>query len=893
MSFIRRLINLVRDEQLSRDIDREMAFHLREHVEALVARGMSERDAIREAQRRFGNRTLQSESTRDADIVRWLDSVRGDVRYAMRALRRSPVFTAVAIASLALGIGANTAIYSLLDAVVVRALPVPNPEELVTITTGGEERHTGFSNPLWEALRDRQTVLASVAAFGETTFNAADGGEIRPVRGEWVSGDYFRVFGMRPAAGRLLTAADDVRGCPPAAVLGHGFWQSEYGGRADAVGRNVVFEGKPLQIVGVAAPGFAGPEVGREIQVYVPICAMPVLLGRNQLDMRTFWWLRVMGRRDPSVTLEQVRAGIGSMARDLYAATMPAELSSAQKAEYANRTMSAFPGGAGMSDVRDRYSTALKVMMGAVALVLLIACANVANLLLARATARQREVAVRLAIGAARERLVRQLLTESALLAIFGAAAGLLVARWGTQALVTLIATRDAPVALDLSLNLRVLGFTALVATVTTAVFGLVPAWRGTRVHPQAAMKAGARGVAEGHTRFTLGKALVVAQVALSLTLLVGAGLLVGSLRNLRTMDPGFTSEGVLLVSARFGRTGMTPPAREAAKREALLRIRALPGVRSAGTSDVTPVGRNRWNDALFVDGFTPASERDAVVWFNEVSDGFFATLDTRFVAGRDFDASDTPQGPKTAIVNQSVAKKFFGDASPLGKQFRTKHGDTYSPYYTIVGVVEDSKYSSLREETSGTAYIPVLQNAAGTAGMTTLIRAEGDPLQLVGAVKRVFADVHRLVGLDITTMDEQVARSLRREHMLATLSATFGAVALALSMLGLYGVMAYTVARRRNEIGVRIALGADQGRLLRMVLWDVVRVVTIGLVLGVGGAMASGKLVTSFLFGVSPTEPAVMAGAALLLLAVAVGSGLFPAIRAARVDPVAALRED
>ncbi len=894
MSFLRRLLNLGRSGQLSRDIDRELAFHIGERAEELMAGGMPEAQALGAARRQFGNRTNQGERTRDADVVTWLDSFAGDVRYALRALRRSPVFATVAVLSLALGIGANTAIYSLLDAVVLRSLPVEDPDELVLVTFAETVRNSVFTNPLWEQVRDRASGFQDIAAFSQTEFNTSDGGEERRVRGEWVSGDYFRLFGGQAAAGRLFTAQDDVRGCPGTAVLGYGFWQSEFGGRPDAVGQSIRLAGKPFQIVGVAARGFTSPQVGHEPQVYAPICSEAIVQGaRSSLDQRSHWWIQVIGRRAPDVSLEELQARLKTIAPAVFSATLPGNWANEHKQEYLTRTLNAVPAPEGVSSVRSEYGGALKIMMGAVALLLLIACANVANLLLARATARQREVAIRLAIGAGKSRLVRQMLTESVLLALFGAVAGLFVAHWGTNGLVSMISTADSPVSLDLSLSLRVLLFTMVVAAFATMLFGLIPVWRGTRVGPQAAMKANARGVAEGHARFTLGKALVVAQVALSLMLLVGAGLLVGSLRNLRTVDTGFTTEGVLVVSVNLSRTEL-PAERFGGIRNAVLeRVRATPGVLAASTADITPIGRMRWNDLVIVDGPVAAVVTDSIAWFNEISDGYFVTLDTRVLSGRDFDRTDVASGPKTAIINEATAQRFFGTTSPLGRTFRIKPGDSLSDPYTIVGVVENAKYSELREESSGTIYLPASQNTGGGPRFNLVVRAQGDPLQLLPTLKQVFAEQHRAISLDFITLEAQVARTLQRERMLAVLSTLFGAVALSLAMLGLYGVMAYTVARRQNEIGVRIALGANRDRVLRMVLGDVARVVVIGVALGIAGALASGKLVTSFLFGLRPGEPAVLALAALVLGLVALGAGLIPALRASRVDPVSALRED
>ncbi|HET6679975.1 MAG TPA: ABC transporter permease [Gemmatimonadaceae bacterium] len=897
MSFIHRLFNLGRSTRLSRDIDREMAFHIDERVAELKAGGMPEADARREAARQFGNRTAQGEATRDADVITWLDSVLGDLRYATRALRNSPVFTLVAVLSLALGIGANTAIYSLLDAVVLRSLPVPQPDQLVQVTLKDSVGSAGdgdgyFTNPLWEQVRDLQTGMTSVAAFGESNFNIASGGEVQNVRAEMVSGEFFNVFGVRPAVGRLLTPSDDVRDCDATAVLGHGYWERAYGGRTDVAGTRLALEGRPFEIVGVAGPGFDGPWVGREVEVYIPLCGIAMIRGnRRSLDSRSSWWLNVIGRRDAALPVEQVAARLQTIAPAVFGATIPGDWPADMKDSYATRSLGAIPAESGLSGVRDRYSGALAVLMAAVGLLLLIACANVANLLLARATSRQREMAIRLAIGASRRRVVRQLLTESALLALLGAAIGLLAAHWGTQGLVALISSDSSPVSLDLSLNRRVLGFTVVAATLTAFLFGLVPAWRGTRVSPQTAMKADARGVAEGHGRFTIGKALVVAQVALSLTLLVGAGLLIGSLRNLVSVDPGFRSNGVLLATVDFRRSDLPTEQMSQTFRTLLERVRSLPGVGAASTSDMTPISRSSWNNAVYVDGYTPVNFMDGVAWFNEVSDGYFATLGTKILTGRDFNSGDVVGGERVAIVNDAMAQKFFKDASPLGRTFRLKRGDTYTDPYTVVGVVESAKYQSLRETNSATVYLPSSQNDAPGASVTFELRSTGDPLALVSSMKRAIGDVHGAGTVQFTTLDRQLALSLQRERLLAVLSSVFGMLALGLSALGLYGVMAYTVARRRNEIGVRVALGADRGRVMRLVLGDVARVIAIGVVAGSIGAYASGRLVASFLYGLEPVEPFVMLAAAAVLAVVGFAAGIVPALRASRVEAAEALR--
>ncbi len=903
MSWYHRLFNVARSNRLSSDIQREVDFHLAERADALRAYGFTEREAAYEARRRFGNRGLMRERTREADLASSVYATIGDLRYALRALRRSPVFAVVAVGSIALGIGATTAIYTLIDAVSLRTLPVPHPEELLQV--GGADAGKGgflgsptnnvyFTNPLWEQIRDRDNGFTAIMAYGDTRFNLAGGGEARYANGIKASGDYFRVFGVTPAVGRLFTPRDDVRGCPGLAVISYAFWDSEFARRGDVVGRKLLLDGKPFQIIGVARDGFTGPEVGRAPEVIVPLCADALLRGaRSSLDARSNWWLRIIGRRPAATDPRQIAARLQAIAPVAYANTVSPTAGSERRREYLTRTFSVADIPHGLSGLRTRYNRALYTLMAFVAVVLLIACANVANLLLARAAVRQREVAIRLAIGAGRSRLVRQFLTESVVLAVLGAAAGLFVARWGATALIGMISTPDRVVVLDLSLNLRLLGFTALVSALTVAIFGVVPAWRGTRVTPHAVMKANARGVTEGHTRLTLGKALVAAQVALSLVLLAGAGLLVGSLRKLSTVETGFRADGVLLVDAGMEQTGVPRAQLGQMRDELLATLRSVPGVTNVSSSDMTPVGGSTWNDEIVVDGYTPKKQEDALAWFNRVSEAYFATMDIRLLAGRSFDSRDGLGAPQAAIVDDVFARKFFGRGNPLGRQLRIRLGDTASTPFIVVGVVENAKYQSLREDQSPTVYLAQSQQPFSASGMIAELRTPGDPLALVPAVKAAVARVNPGLILEFRSLSEQLASSIARERVMARLSALFGAVALALATLGLYGVMAYSVTRRRNEIGVRLALGADRARVVRMVLADVSRVVVVGCIVGAAGALASGKLVAAFLFGMQPVEPLVVASAASVLLLVALAAGLIPAVRASRVDPVSALREE
>jgi predicted permease len=531
--------------------------------------------------------------------------------------------------------------------------------------------------------------------------------------------------------------------------------------------------------------------------------------------------------------------------------------------------------------------------MVVVGLVLLIACANVANLLLARAAVRSRELAIRVAIGAARRRLVGQLLTECLLLAGLGALVGIVFAKWGAQVLVRVLSAGQSRVSLDLAVDGRVLGFTVAVALVTGILFGLAPAWRSTRVDPQLALKANGRGLAEGHNRFSVGKALVVGQIALSLVLVIGAGLLLGSFRKLTTFDPGFRREGVLIVSATLSNAGYTRETYGTARRDLLARFRGLPGVQSAAAAEITPLSGSSWNDLIKVDGYAETSKEDALVYFNAVTDGFFATLGTPIVAGRDFDERDVPRGQAVAIVNEAMAGKFYGAASPLGKTFRLVTHDSSGPPIAIVGVVRDAKYRDLREESLPTVYLAMNQSEQASQYAEFALRTRGPASALAAGVKSAVAEMNRAIAIDLTPMTAQVDATIVRDRLLATLSAFFGGLALLLAMVGLYGTLSYSVARRRNEIGIRIALGAAQSRVMRLVLGEVSRMVLIGIGVGAIVALASTRWVKSFLYGLTATDPATIIGAAVTLAAVALAAGALPAWRASRVEPIAALRDE
>jgi predicted permease len=885
-----------RRDALDREMSDEMRDHLERATERLMARGVSRAEASSMARREFGNVGYTREEGRAARGAVWLESLRADFRYAFRGLKASPLFTAVAILSLAIGIGANTAVFSLINAVMLKTLPVERPVELVRLVMAdsGKASSSDFgnrvvTNPFWEALRDQVTGFRGFAVSGNAEFDLADGGEARLVPGSWVSGDYFTTLGVHPALGRLFSRADDVRGCAATVVVSHGFWESELGGRADVINTTLRLSNKPYTIIGVARAGFSGVEVGVDRKLYAPLCA----IGDKQLDARSLWWLRIIARLAPGMSIAQANARLDAVSRSVLEASAPTF--QANKASYLARRLVMRPAGNGYSMVRADYSSALLALMGMVGLVLLISCANVANLMLARGIARSRETAIRIAIGASRGRLIRQNLTEGLVLAAIGAVVGVALAQWGSRVLVGLLATGESvpDVSLDLSLDLRVLLFTLLVGAATVVICALVPALRATRVDPQSAMKSGGRGTSDGQSRFAIGKALVVVQCALALILVVGAGLLTGSFARLATLDPGFRADGVLLVSVDMSRLQAEPAAYRTMQLRLLDALRAQPDLQIASGSNLTPVGGMTWNEEVVADGVTMPNETDRIVWFNRVTDGYFRTMGTRLLAGRDFGSVDNFGAPGVAIMSRTTAKGYFRDTSPIGRIIRVVDRGKQGVPMTIVGVVEDTKYEYLRERPQPIIYVPVSQDTAASSSSTYQIRVSQSPSAAIASVKAVVERFDPRFTLRFTALSDQLAHSLLRERMLATLSAFFGALALLLAMMGLYGVMAYMVARRRVEIGIRVALGAARSRIVRLVLGDVFRMMVLGIALGGVGAFALSRLLTAFLFGLTPNDPRTILAAMAVLSTAALAAGAIPARRAASMEPVEALRED
>ena len=820
-----------------------------------------------------------------------------DVRFGLRMLAKNPGFTAVAVLTLALGIGANTAIFSMLNAVMLRFLPVEKPEELVQVQIrtprGGSNPRSTFTNTLWEQLRKHENVFSGVFAWGTTRFDLAQGGAVQYADGIWVSGDFFKTLGVRPAAGRLFTVADDQRGCPGVAVLSYSFWQEHFGGAASAVGSAILIDNYSFPIAGVTAPGFYGVDVGGKFDIALPICATALYdTKQERLVQRSWWWLNVIGRVKPKLSPEQVNDRLQVLSPRILAESVPHDWDAQMQNDFLNWVFLTAPAATGTSSLREQFREPLYILMGLVGVVLLIACANIASLMLARAATRSREIAVRRALGASRVRLIRQLLTECVLLSTAGALLGILFAQWGNALLVRYISTAGNKVFLDFSMDPRVLGFTAAIAVLTALFFGLLPAFRATRVSLTAAMKGSHAVEVERRGGFRFGRWIVASQVALSLVLLIAAGLFLRSFVKLVVLDIGFDRNNVLLVNANVKAAGMTAEQQLATEDEIERRLRALPGVVSVGRSSITPISGNEWNTFLHADSPTAPTGDASLAYFNDISPGYFETLRTPLLAGRDLSELDGKSSPLVAIVNQTLARKFYANLDPLGMYFRLDEAPgKLGPPIQIVGVVKDSKYTSLREDTFPTAFLPIKQEPSLPVGGNFAVRTAVRPAALARSVQESLAGANKAISLEFHTLAEQVNDSLVQERLLALLSGFFGALALLLAMIGLYGTLSYLVTQRYAEFGIRVALGATPGAILRLVLRDVVKILAGGVAAGVCISLLSVQVLQRLLFAVTARDPVTIAVAVGLLSAVAFLAGYIPARRATKVDPLVALR--
>jgi len=895
-----RLRSLFHREAMESEMDEELRAHFDRQVEKGMQAGLTREEALRKARLAVGGHEQLKEECREARGVSLIETLLQDIRYGLRVLARTPIITSVAILSLALGIGANTAIFSLIDGLMLRMLPVQHPEQLVHLEIDGHRSGStilqgSFTNPLWESLRGQQDIFSGMLAWESTSFDLAQGGAVQPANGMFVNGDYFRTLGVQPAAGRLLSAADDQRGCAGVAVISDGFWQQHFGASPSAIGSVISLDDHSYEIVGVSQAGFYGTEIGLKYDVAIPICAAAQFDGtRSRLEQRSWWWLTIIGRLKPEINPAQLKARLDVLSPQVFSAVVPQNWDAKGQENFRKRTLVATPAATGTTYLRRQFGQPLNILMGVVGLVLLIACANIASLMLARAAARHKEIAVRKALGASRPRLIRQLLTECVLLSVAGALLGVFFARWGETLLVRFISTKGdtGPLFLDLSLDWRVLAFTIVAAVGTGLLFGVLPAFRSTRVSLTSAMKGSQMAEIEGRVKFRAGKWIVASQVALSLVLLVASGLFLRSLVKLVLMDIGFDRHNVLLVTANL-HTAKVPAEQQAPTFDDLeRRLRALPGVTSASRSIITPVSNRMWNNAIQVDTPNPPTGDDALVNFNFVSPNYFATMRTPLLAGRGFNEQDTKTSTQVAIVNQSVANRFFPGANPIGKFFRVdpEPGKPAVPIQ-IVGLVKDAKYDSLRETNSATAYFPVTQVPEHAEAQTFELRTAIPPAELMTAVQEAAAAVNKSVPLDFATLAQQVDDSLVQERLLATLSTFFGALALLLAMIGLYGALSYLVAQRQVEFGIRLALGAPRGSILGLVMRDVVAVLAGGVIVGVCLSLATVGLLQKLLFGLAARDIVTLLACVGVLSGVALIAAYLPARRAMRVDPMVALR--
>jgi predicted permease len=887
-----------------RDWDDERRRELESYVEietdANLARGFPPEEARGRALRKLGNATLVREEIYRMNTVTWLESLWQDVRFGARLLRRSPGFTAVALLSLALGIGANGAIFQLLDIVGLRALPLRDPGSFVEIRFAPESSRTGaftgtrpiLTHPLWEEIRRGNSTVLDLFAYGNVGFDLSAGGESRFVEGMFVSGGYFRGLEGSPVVGRLIEAQDDVRGCTsPGAVLGYPFWQREFGGDPEVTARTIRLDGAVLPIIGVVGQRFSGVDVGRRVDVFVPLCARPAIKrAAPALDRRDFWWLAAFGRLAPGATIEQATAELASRSAGIMAATLPPTYAASDVRNYEGLKLQVYDASTGVSSLRSRYAGSLSLLLAIAGLVLLIACANLANLMLARGSARAREIAVRLAIGASRRRVFRQLVAESLLLGMLGAAAGIVVALLLSRALVTVLTSYGGPWTLDLRLDWRLSAFTLILAALTSVLFGLMPALRSTRVPPGAAMVLHSRGQTMDRGRFLLRRGLVAGQVAISLVLVVAALLLVGTLRNLASGDYGFNDREVLVANLDLRPAGVATDALLTFKSDLVARLDAVPGVTGAAAAEIVPVSGSGWNQTVFIDGQRQEGHPNA----NRVSAGFFDALDIAFIEGRNFDRRDHAGSPAVAIVNKAFAAKYFPGASPIGRTFKMEMGPGEpDPSYQIVGVVGDTKYSDLRSPLGPIMYFPDTQETAPQPFLSVLLRTRGDPDALRPLVTRTISEAHPGVSISLESLRTQVDRSLLRERLVAALAAGFAVLAVILAAAGLYGVMSYGVARRRHEIGIRVALGASRTGIVAMVVREVAVLVAIGLAIGLVLAVLAARTASTLLYGVEPTAAGPLAAAGAALVIIAALASLAPAHRAARLSPTTALRTD
>lgn len=852
---------------------------------------------------------------RRPDRSSWLETLLRDLNYSFRTLARTPGFTAIAILTLALGIGANTAIFTLLDQVLLRLLPVNHPRQLVLLTMRG--RHYGnnwggnaISHPMFRDFQAHNEVFSGMFCRFPHASSLTVGGQSERVAVELVSGTYFSVLGVGPALGRTFTPADDrVPSGHPYLVLSYDFWKTRFAGDPAIVGKTLMVNNYKMIVIGVAQAGFDGVELGFSPKIFIPIMMQPQIIVGNPNDMlkdRRTRWVNAFGRLKPGISQQQAKAALQPFMHSMLEQEVQdapfAHASSDDRQEFLKCWIDVLPGSQGRSYTRRQLSTPLWVLMATTGAVLLIACANLANLLLVRGSARTKEIAIRLAIGATRWQIIRQLLIESLFLSVLGGIAGIAFAFWADKALMGVYLPSDsANLNISTVPDFRILSFTFAVTILTGIIFGLVPALRTTKPNIAGTLKDQA-GAVVGGSHTGLRKGLVIAQVTLSLLLLVGAGLFVRSLSNLRNLGPGFPTERLVGFNVDPSLSGYAPERLKVFYPQLSEALSSIPGVQSVGLASMRILEDNEWDSSMSVEGFTPAKpDEHAEPYMNSISPNYFTTMGVPIIAGRDFTPSDSrgikhgPEvwnwAPTTVMINEKFAKKYFPGRNPIGLHlgFGTDPGTPTD--MEIIGVVKDIKYTNLRDEIPEQAFVPYLADRF-LGGMTVYLRTTTDPHQLMSAVRSKVRDLDpNLPVYAMRTTDVAIKVSLSTERMIASLSAAFGFLATLLAVIGLYGVMAYLVTQRTREVGIRMALGAARSDVIWMVMREVLLLVAIGVVAGFTASLALTRVVQSQLFGLTAHDPATLGLATTALALVACAAGYIPALRASRLDPVAALR--
>jgi predicted permease len=913
-----RLKALWKRPQLDRDLREEVAFHLAMREQKNRLAGIAPEEARYAARRQFGNITSLKERSWDMWSLVSLEGGLQDIRFGTRKLRKSPGFTIVAVLTLALGIGANTAIFSLIHTVMLKSLPVANPGELYRLGEGtgccvldGLQGNFGiFSSSLYQQLKQNTSEFSEMAAFGGglnflSVRRSGGAAQAEPYVGELVSGNYFPTFGLSAYAGRLLSASDDQANSPPVAVMSYRAWREHYSLDPSVIGGSFLINGRPATVVGVTSPEFFGETLRRDPpDFWVPLADEPLLRPDGSLLTHPeLHWLYIIGRMRPEGKPAQVQAHVTLEVQQWLASE--GQIPETYRGEILKQHVTLSPAGGGVARLRTNYADGLRLLAAGSGLVLLIACANVANLLLAQGAAHRAQTAMRVALGAPRSRLIRQALTEGLMLGLLGGAAGLAVAYLGTQVILSLAFRGARYVPIDTAPSLPVLAFAALLSVLTTVIFAAAPAWIGSQADASEARRGAQRSIREGSS--IPQKSLIVLQAALSLVLLAGAGLLTKSLRNLEHQQFGFETEGRLIVKIDPGLAGYTADRLDSLYRSLRDRLRQIPGVRSVSLSLYSPMSDMNWSSGVSIEGRpAPANPEDflGASWVRVGAD-YFETIGTRLVRGRFLDERDTPSSRHVAVINEAFARKFFPKQDPLGKHFGL--GDApHAADYEIVGIVGDAKYEDARDQAWPTFFRPLLQmekfkdQADQSAEIRSNwihdieLRVSGRPQNLQPLIRETLAGIDpNMPVVDMMTFDEQVSRNFNQDRLMARLAGIFGLLALTLASIGLYGVLAYSVARRTQEIGIRMALGAARSGILRMVLREALILTGLGVAIGIPCALAANHLLSSMLFGLKATNPVVLSVVTALLLLIAMAAACLPAHKASAVDPLVALRHE